>query len=431
MAERLKTWKDVARFFGVNTRTVMRWEAERGLPIHRLPGQARSHIYAEAAELEAWLKANPMEAATAPVKAKPRRPWPWAALPLAVAAVALAAVWWPRTEHVAPAAARALYAKGAAAWPARTPDALNTAIADFNAALKVDPAYAAPYAGLAQVYNLMPEYTAMPSSQAFPLARAAAQTAIHLDDRRADAHAALAYADFYGFWDVTGAVREFRRAIALDPNNATIHHWYGTCLYSGAHYDEALRELGEAQRLDPSSRPIAADRAVIMAGMGRVAEAVTVLRELERSDPGFRSPHVYLRGIYFGRGEDAAFLDEWAFTARQTHDLYEETLVAKAREGLERGGHDGMLRALLAERQRQFSDGTGSAYVIARLYVELNDIPNAVAWLAQSQQRHDEDMIYLPVDVEMRALRGAPVYDGLMKRLAGQEVTNPTTTSHS
>ena len=420
MAERLKTWKDVARFFGVNTRTVMRWEAERGLPIHRLPGNARSHIYAEVPELQAWLKANPVEdAAAPPMPVKPRRPWPWAVAPVMLAAVAVAFVWWPHARHVAPAAARALYAQGAAAWPKRTPEALNAAIADFSAALKIDPGYAEAQAGLAQVYNLMPEYTAMPASQAFPLARAAALQAIRLDDRLAKAHAALAYADFYGFEDVADAGREFRRAVALDPGDATIHHWYGTFLYSGAHYDAGLSELDRALALDPGSRSIMADRAVVMAGAGRAEEATGILTQLEKADPRFRSPHVYLSGIYFGQHDDPAYLDEAAATAHLAGNLYEENVTQQAREGLRTGGHKGMVQALLAARLAQYRDGAGSAYAIAQLYVELKDKGRAADWLAQARARREAALIYLPIDEAMRALKGTPVYDGIMKTLAG------------
>ena len=56
---RLETWKEVAAFFGKDERTVKRWEAERGLPVHRLPGATRSRIYVEVNELERWLAGAP------------------------------------------------------------------------------------------------------------------------------------------------------------------------------------------------------------------------------------------------------------------------------------------------------------------------------------------------------------------------------------
>jgi len=74
---RLETWKEVAAFFGKDERTVKRWEAERGLPIHRLPGGARSRIYAEVEELERWLggAGQPDGEATRASGIAPRERW--------------------------------------------------------------------------------------------------------------------------------------------------------------------------------------------------------------------------------------------------------------------------------------------------------------------------------------------------------------------
>ncbi len=56
---RLRGWKEIGRRFGVDERTVKRWEATRGLPVHRVPGEARAPVYAYEAELAAWLRAEP------------------------------------------------------------------------------------------------------------------------------------------------------------------------------------------------------------------------------------------------------------------------------------------------------------------------------------------------------------------------------------
>jgi hypothetical protein len=49
----LKSWKEIASFFGRDERTVKRWEAGRGLPVHRVPGRTRASVYAYPSELEA------------------------------------------------------------------------------------------------------------------------------------------------------------------------------------------------------------------------------------------------------------------------------------------------------------------------------------------------------------------------------------------
>lgn len=55
---RLDSWKEIAAFFHRDARTVRRWEADRQLPVHRVPGGERSGVFAYVDELEAWLR-NP------------------------------------------------------------------------------------------------------------------------------------------------------------------------------------------------------------------------------------------------------------------------------------------------------------------------------------------------------------------------------------
>ena len=98
--------------------------------------------------------------------------------------------------------AEQFYLKGRFYWEKRTPDALNKAVDFFTQAIVHDPNYAPAYVGLADSYNLMREYTMMPSSEAYPRALAAAQKAVELDDQSSEAHASLGFALFWGTWNV-------------------------------------------------------------------------------------------------------------------------------------------------------------------------------------------------------------------------------------
>jgi hypothetical protein len=55
---RLGCWKEIATYLGKAERTVKRWDAGRGLPIHRVPGGGRASVYAYTAELDEWLKST-------------------------------------------------------------------------------------------------------------------------------------------------------------------------------------------------------------------------------------------------------------------------------------------------------------------------------------------------------------------------------------
>jgi len=54
-------------------------------------------------------------------------------------------------------------------------------------------------------------------------------------------------------WDWTGAEREFKRAIELNPNLATAHHWYGDYLANMGRLDEGIAQTKRALELDPLS----------------------------------------------------------------------------------------------------------------------------------------------------------------------------------
>ena len=56
-AGRLQGWKAIAGYLGVSQRTAQLWARTRGLPVRRLPG-GRGGVYAEAAELDSWMKSE-------------------------------------------------------------------------------------------------------------------------------------------------------------------------------------------------------------------------------------------------------------------------------------------------------------------------------------------------------------------------------------
>src|ERR1035441_1497786 len=58
LGTRLDCWKEIAAYLGKVERTVKRWDVDRGLPIHRVPGGGRASIYAHTSELDKWLKST-------------------------------------------------------------------------------------------------------------------------------------------------------------------------------------------------------------------------------------------------------------------------------------------------------------------------------------------------------------------------------------
>src|ERR1043165_4756089 len=126
----------------------------------------------------------------------------------------------------------------------RTVDGFDKAVDEFHHAIALDPSYALGYAGLADAYY-RESSVHMTLAVAVAKSRAAATTALQLDDSLAEAHAALAQIKFRYDWDFAGAERQFRRAIALNPNDPTAHQWFSECLTAAIGADDA-RLLADA-----------------------------------------------------------------------------------------------------------------------------------------------------------------------------------------
>jgi TolB-like protein/DNA-binding SARP family transcriptional activator/Flp pilus assembly protein TadD len=146
-----------------------------------------------------------------------------------------------------------LYLMGRHEWNRRSRDGMLKATEAFERAVKLDPAYAAAWAGLADAYQLLPDYADVPASEGLAQAKAAALRAIALDSTLAAAHAALgALLDDYDR-DRAGSERAYRTAIALNPGYATARHWLAIHLADDGKFDEAVAEIERARRLDPLS----------------------------------------------------------------------------------------------------------------------------------------------------------------------------------
>lgn len=127
--------------------------------------------------------------------------------------------------------------------------------------------------------------------EVFPKAQAAVAKALELDDTLAEAHAARAYIKTYYDWNWRTGEEEFRRALALDPNDADTHHMFSRFLASVGRIDEALAEVRRARELDPMSLIVKANVGVIYYFGRRYDQAIEELTKLLQENPDFRVAH--------------------------------------------------------------------------------------------------------------------------------------------
>lgn len=446
---RLNTWKAISEFLGKDERTAKRWERTRGMPVHRVPGGGSGTVHAYVDELKRWRDgafraetgrdpgaANPTDRKTSDLfdRLRGRVSRKRAVILAGVAAVGASAllglriVVRPAPAHVASpgvaAAAHApkpaaveLYRQGRYEWNRRTPESLRTALADFTQAAVIDPDYAEAYAGLADSYNLLREYSSMPADQAYPAAAQAAEHALALDDGLADAHASLAFVKFHWSWDVAGARREFERAIALDPHCSDAEQWYATALLELGAFDEALRHIDRAEALAPESASIRADKGLILVDSGRTQAAEATLRQLVAADPHFLSPHDYLADLYFIQRRYPEYLKELQTIAALRGDEASRRLASACDRAYRTGGEASLRRARVETEQALYGEGKVTDYQLADAYALDGDADLAVRYLAMAVARHSPGAVDAVGAPEFRFLRGRADYQRLRARL--------------
>jgi tetratricopeptide (TPR) repeat protein len=481
---RLDSWKEIAAYLGRGERTAKRWESERALPVHRLPGGGRGSVYAFAAELDEWLiSARPeepkpdelgaagaadassefvqesesgQEPDAADTPAWPSRPEPkpidqstsptavavhsssgrirlLVLLPVALALVAISvvklrtvsthssnashAMAQPVTSAAEQQRAQELYLNGRFEWSKRTPDSLNRALDDFTQALVHDPGNAQIYVGLADTYNMLREYSLMPENEAYNRAIAASRKAVELDDSLAEAHRSLAFDEFWGEWNFQAGAKEFRRAIELNPRDPLAHLWFANAFTGPGWYPACLREIDRAQKLDPTSPVILAGKGKMLFDSGQAQPGIELLKLVERTDPEFLAPHRYLAGIYFTRREYPGFLMESQKTADLNHDPVLEAITAAARQGFQRSGEPGLLRALYVIQKKCYTDGNYPGTYLAKTCMLLGKKEEALQLLRADYARHSAAFIAIRGDQILSGLKGEPAYWELIKDL--------------
>jgi len=306
-----------------------------------------------------------------------------------------------------------LYLQGRYFWNKRTPRGLEQALECFQRAIIKEPAYARAYAGLADSYVLMSAYSLVPAGDFMPKARAAAQHALALDDSLAEAHASLALIAQNYDWDWPAAEKEFRRAIQLDPNYATAHHWYAEHLALQGRFDEAFPEIERARQLDPLSLIIATDHGAMLYFSRQYDRAIQQFRTVLQMEPNFGRAHmlvyVYVEKRQFA--DAVADVENW----RRVSDTPWRWSLLTYVYG--RSGDQAKARHALGRLQHLYSQRQLDAAPMFIAHIGLGNKDEALAWLQKAYLQHSAALTALKVDPTYDPLRNDPRFQDLLRRL--------------
>jgi TolB-like protein/class 3 adenylate cyclase/Flp pilus assembly protein TadD len=310
--------------------------------------------------------------------------------------------------------AHQLYLKGRYFWNKRTGPDLQTAMDYFKQAIEQDSNYALAYAGLADSHVLLPYYGAGTLQQSIPPANAAAQKALELDPTLAEPHSTLGLI-LYSAFDFSQSKKEFERAIALDPNDATAHQWFGNGpLIVTGEFDRAIAEGKRAVELDPLSLVVNTDLAADYTMARRYPEAIEQFNKILAMDQGF----YYARWAFGLALQCNGQLPEAIAQYKKAAELTDNPMVLAwlAQAYAKAGQRDEALK-LLAQMEELATKRYVGAFSFALVHLALGEKGKAIDELERAyRERSDPLITFIKVSPLFDPLRGDPRFQALLAK---------------
>jgi TolB-like protein/Tfp pilus assembly protein PilF len=306
------------------------------------------------------------------------------------------------------------YLKGRYFFNRPSDENLAKAITLFEQAVKLDPDLAPAYSGLSDAY-LWAAFNegVLTASEAKPKAKAAAEKATQLDDASAEAHTSLAVYKIWFEFDWAGAEREFRRALALNPNYAFAHDQFGLGLAFEGRLEESEAEGKRAAQLDPLDPQISIDNLMALAWQGKFQAATEEARKAADLDPAF-----FFAPWGYGWVDIQAGKVGEAIAELQKAQALEAPPFVTAWLGYAYAASGDRAHALatIDELKRKSLHGYVPQFNLAIVYLGLGDHARALDYLEQADAADSQWLIYIRGDRIFDPLRADSRFAALMRK---------------
>ncbi|HKC65150.1 MAG TPA: winged helix-turn-helix domain-containing protein, partial [Pyrinomonadaceae bacterium] len=307
-----------------------------------------------------------------------------------------------------------LYLQGRNLWKASIAYDYERSIGYYRQAIEKDPNFALAYVGMAVSYIKLNGYHVLPPEEAYSKARAALARALELDDTLAEAYNTLAEIEYQYDYDWTGAEREFRRALELNPNVPFIHQSYCWYLMSAGRFDEALAEINRAQDLDPHDLIVSIVKARLFYFMRQYDKSIEQLKQVLEEE-SYPIAHWSLGAAYEQEGKyDEAF--EEYLTDLSLRGFIKPEKTEKLRETFRTYGWQGYVRKQLDGLNEQAKKEYVPPVRIAEAYIRVGKNNEALDWLEKTVDTHDTGAVSLKIEPLWDGLRSDPRFMKLLQR---------------
>jgi TolB-like protein/DNA-binding winged helix-turn-helix (wHTH) protein/Flp pilus assembly protein TadD len=320
----------------------------------------------------------------------------------------------PERHQPANAEAYDAYLRGRYSLNRRTEEGLHNALGYFHAALEADPGYALAYAGLADCYVLMVSTYDISPEATVVQARAAANKALALDPGLAEPHAVLAVIAQNHDWNWEESEREFKLAMAADPANPTLHHWYSAGLAARGRFEESVHEIAIARRLDPISLPIRTAEGAESYMARRYDDALGELSRIVEIEPNYANAYLYRGLTYEQQGKWKEAIADLETSAKLDDSLRSAAMLGEA---YALAGDKTRARKILNELQVRAKREHVSPLYPAIIHTGLGDKDLAFSELEGAVEERATDLLGIKVVALYDPLRSDQRFAALLRKV--------------
>ena len=307
--------------------------------------------------------------------------------------------------------AYANYLRGRYHWNKRTGDGFIRSIEFYERAIEADPGFARAHAGLAKTLALSVWYRGTLPDESYPIARAAADTALQLDQNLSEAHATMGSIYWQYERDLSKAEDAFRRAIQLNPKDVSAHNWLGELLVYTGRFDEGITHLTYAMETDPLSLVTIVDTGTAYYVTGDYGKALEYYRNALYTEPQFALARIFMGMAYDAMGEPELAIEQLE-TAIETGGPNPLWLTLLARSYAGSGNHD-KARMLLSEIYSAGESRFISPLSLSMVYMMLGDYEKTFRLIEQSIEVNDPFLVYIDIHPAFNPLRDDPQFQSL------------------
>jgi serine/threonine-protein kinase len=287
---------------------------------------------------------------------------------------------------------------------------LQTAIAEYTQAIRLDPNYALAFAGRSRAYTAYAQEFATGAAirESFDKAQLDAREATRVAPELAEGHLALGYYFETGV-DFPQAREAYELALTLAPGNAEVLRTSGSFLFLIGQFEQGISAARRAVALDPLDR-----RAHNTLGYGlyfarRYEEAIAALSDSINVDPNYAGTYGFRGLAHYGLAD----LDGARSSCETKPDHWvTQWCLAVVYDKL---GRHADAEAALAKVEAEMSDA--SAYQYATIYAQWGNRAKALEWLESAMRLRDPGLGYLKTDPLMDPLRMEPRFQAIERKL--------------